>query len=61
MTKERLDSLIIKENLIKQEKELFTEILYIREKILAWEFIKIEKVRSEITSPQKIRTIPHKI
>ncbi len=49
LIKERLDSLIIKEDLIKQEKELFIEIFYNREKVLIWEFIKIRKVRLEIT------------
>ena len=49
MTKERLDSLIIEKDLIKQEKKLFTEILYNREKILVWEFIKIKKMWSEVT------------
>ncbi len=49
LIKERLDSLIIKEDLIKQEKELFIEIFYNREKVLIWEYIKIRKVRLEIT------------
>ena len=50
MTKERLDSLIIGEGLTKQKKELFTKILYNREKALIWEFIEIGKVRSEVVS-----------
>ena len=48
MIKERLDSLIIEEGLIKQEKELFIEIFYNRKKILVWEFVEIGKVRLEI-------------
>ncbi len=51
MTKKRLDSLIIEEDLIKQKKKLFIEIFYNREKILTWEFIKIKKIRSEVTPP----------
>ena len=51
MIKKRLDSLIIKEDLTKQEKELFIEMFYNREKALTWEFIEIEKVRLEVTLP----------
>ncbi len=36
---------------MKQEKKLFTEIFYNREKILIWEFIKIRKVRLKVTPP----------
>ncbi len=50
MIKERLDSLIIGEGLMKQEKELFIKILYNREKVLVWEFIEIRKVRLEVIS-----------
>ncbi len=48
MTKERLDFLIIEEGLTKQEKKLFTKILYNREKALIWEFVEIRKVRLEV-------------
>ncbi len=51
MTKERLDFLILKKGLTKQEKELFIKIFYNREKALVWEFIKIRKVRSEVAPP----------
>ncbi len=46
--KERLDFLIIKEDLTKQEKELFIEMFYNREKVLVWEFIEIGKMRLEV-------------
>ncbi len=57
MTKERLDSLIIKEDLTKQKKKLFIKIFYNREKILIQEFRKIGKVRLEVVSLQKIRIV----
>jgi len=36
---------------MKQEKELFIKIFYNREKVLAWEFIKIRKIRPEVAPP----------
>jgi len=50
LIKERLNSLIIKEDLMKQEKKLFIEMFYNREKVLVWEFVEIGKVRLEVIS-----------
>jgi len=34
---------------MKQEKELFIEIFYNREKTLVWEFVEIKKIWLEVT------------
>lgn len=38
----------------EQEKEIFIEILYNREVVLACNFIKIKKVKKKVIPPQKI-------
>lgn len=45
----KLDKIIIEDDIIEQEKEIFTEILYNREAILVWDFIEMRKVKKKIT------------
>ena len=60
-TPERLSSMTVGEDLISQEKELFTEILYNKKVTSTWNFSKIRKIRPEIRPPQEIKTIPYTI
>lgn len=46
--------------MIEQKREVYIEMLYNRKVILAWNFIKIEKVKREISPSQKIRTVDPK-
>ena len=52
--------MIIRDRITKQEKEILTEMLYNREVVLTWDFMEMEKVKKEVTSLQKIRTIEYK-
>jgi hypothetical protein len=57
---ERLAEMKIRKELLKAEKDLLTEILYNRKAVLAWDFTYYERIRSEVTLLQKIKTVPHK-
>jgi len=48
LTKERLGSLIVGEDLTDEERELFEEMLFYREAALAFDFSYYRKVRPEI-------------
>jgi hypothetical protein len=48
LTKERLSSLIIREDLTNKEKKLFEEILFYREVVLTFDFSYYKKVRPKI-------------
>jgi hypothetical protein len=48
LTKERLSSLIIREDLTNEEKELFEEMLFYRKVVLAFDFSYYRKVRPKI-------------
>ena len=56
----RLGKMIIGEGMTAQEKEVLTEILYNRKAVLAWDFIEMRKVKIEVASLQKIRTVDYK-
>ena len=60
LTKERLDKLIIRKELTLEEKELFLEMLFNREKAIAFDYTHCRKVRLEVALPQVIKTIKHK-
>lgn len=60
LTPERLDKMIIGDGITEQEKKIFTEMLYNREAVLAWDFTEIEKFKREVALPQKIRTVEYK-
>jgi hypothetical protein len=47
--------------LLKAEKNFLTEILYNRKAALAWDFTYYKRMRPEIISLQKIKTISHEI
>jgi hypothetical protein len=48
LTKERLSSLIVREDLTNKEKELFEEMLFYKEAVLTFDFSYYRKVRPEI-------------
>jgi hypothetical protein len=43
-----------------KEKELFIELLYNREKAIAFDFSHIRKVKADVAPPQVIKTVEHK-
>jgi hypothetical protein len=60
LTKERVSKLIVGSDLTKQEKAVFTEILYNREKVLAFDFSHCGKIHLDVAPPQVIKTVEHK-
>lgn len=63
LTPERLKALDAKlkdTELTDQEKEVFIEVLFRREKALAWGFDELGKIREEIAPPYVIKTRQHK-
>lgn len=53
--------MIIGDNMIFQEKDVLTGMLYNQKAILVWDFTKISKVKKEIAFLQKIQIIDCKI
>jgi hypothetical protein len=51
----------IKDELLKQKKEFFLEMLFNREIALFWDFIEKDSIRSKISSLMKIRIVSHEI
>ena len=51
LTKKRLGKLIIRDVLSKKEREVFEEILFYREKSIAFDFIYKRKVWLEVIPP----------
>ena len=60
LTEERAVKLVIGEGLTVQERAVFFEMLYNREKALAFNFSHRGKIRLEVAPPQVIKTIEHK-
>ena len=60
LTPERMKKLIIGDGLLPRERELFEEMLYCREAVMAWEFHEMGKVSRDVSPPVKINAIPHK-
>ena len=60
LTDERIKDLIVGDSLWLKEKEVFLEMLYNREKAIAFDFSHIGKVRSDVALPQIIKTVEHK-
>jgi hypothetical protein len=60
LTEERISKLVIGSGLTKEEKALFIEMLYNREKVLAFDFSHCGRVRREVAPPQVIKTVEHK-
>ena len=60
LTPERVKKLKVGDALTPEEKEAFVEILFAREKTLAFDFTYRGKVRPEVSPPQMIKTIKHK-
>ena len=55
-----MGKIIIRNGITEQEKEVFTEMLYNKKAVLAWNFAEMRKVKKEIASSQKIQTVDHK-
>src|SRR5438045_4389827 len=60
LTEERATKLLVGEGLTLQEKAMFLEMLYNREKALAFDFLHCGKICSEVALPQVIKTVEHK-
>jgi hypothetical protein len=52
--------LIVGSDLTEQEKAVFTEMLYNREKVLAFDFSHCGKIHPDVAPPQVIKTVEHK-
>ena len=52
--------MIMRNKMIGYEKKVFTEMLYDKKAVLAWDFTAIRKVKREVASFQKIWSIEHK-
>lgn len=50
-TIERLGKMIVGKDMIAQEKEVLTKMLYNRKVVLAWDFIEMKKFRREVAFP----------
>jgi hypothetical protein len=61
ITKERLKSLDIGEDLSMEERELFKEMLLNREGAIAFEWKDCSKVHEDISPLIKIKIVPHKV
>lgn len=51
LTLEQLVKIMMENSITKQKKEVFTEMLYNKKAILAWDFIEIGKVKRGIAPP----------
>src|SRR5580700_9403776 len=60
LTEERISKLKVGTGLTKEERELFVEMLYNREKALAFDFSHCGMVRREVAPLQVIKTVEHK-
>ena len=60
LTPERVEKLKIGASVTPEEKDMLIEMLYNREKALAFDFTQLGRVSSDVAPPQVIRTIPHK-
>jgi hypothetical protein len=60
LTEERIKDLIVGDSLWPKERELFIEVLYNREKALAFDFSHIGRVKPDVAPPQIIKTVKHK-
>ena len=60
LTVEHATKLIVRKKLTPQERAVFLEMLYNREKALAFNFLHCGKVCPEVTLPQIIKTVEHK-
>ena len=60
LTKERATKLIIRRELTLQEKVVFLEMLYNKEKALVFNFSHCKRVYPKVAPPQVIKTVEHK-
>lgn len=59
LTPERVEKMLVGDNVWPKERAFLMELLANREATLSWDFTKIGQVRPEVAPPQQIRTIPH--
>jgi hypothetical protein len=59
LTTERIGQLLLGEGLMPREREMLLELLFRREKGIAFEFSECGRVDDSVAPPQEIRTIPH--
>lgn len=59
LTPEREETLLVGRDLLPREKELFRELLFKREGVLAWSWEHMGRIRDEVLPPQRIKTVPH--
>ena len=57
---ERLKKIIVKNELILKERNVLTKMLFNKKTTIIWEFSKMKRVKSEVASSQKIKTMSHK-
>ncbi len=60
LTDEHIKDLKLRDSLQLAEREVFIEMLYNREKALAFDFSHLERVSHDMAPPQVIKMIPHK-
>lgn len=60
ITPERWEKMVIDEEVWTTEKEMLKEVLYNREKALAWNFTEIGRCDERVVPAQVIRTVDHK-
>lgn len=59
LTPERVEKMLVGDNVWPEERAFLMELLANREAALSWDFTKIGQVRPEVAPLQQIRTIPH--
>jgi hypothetical protein len=59
LTPEREITLLVGKDLLPRERALFRELLFKREGALAWEWEHVQRIRTEVMPPQRIKTVPH--
>ena len=60
LTTERIKRMLVGDFLRPEEREMLLQVLYNREKALAWDFSEMGRVKEEVAPPQVIETIDHK-
>jgi hypothetical protein len=59
LTPEREETLLVGRDLLPKERELFREMLFKREGVLAWSWEHMGRIHDEVTPPLRIKTVPH--
>jgi hypothetical protein len=59
LTQERLELMVVGDDVWPNEKKMLTAMLLKREGAFTWSFENVSRIREEIVPPQRIRTVPH--